>query len=122
MIQYNNYNYKFAKRMRKNMTPWELRLWGLCLRKLPLRFKRQHLLGTYIVDFYCAKAKLVVEIDGGQHYYDDDTQNKDAERDEFLKSQGLTILRFSDTHIHYFFESVCAEIYKAIEPYLNKEN
>ena len=63
------------------MTPLESKLWNLFLRRLPIRFKRQKLIGDYVVDFYCDKAKLVIEIDGGQHFEDVNHQ-KDNTRDK----------------------------------------
>ena len=57
-----------AKNLRKNMTNEERHLWYEFLRDYPLRFSRQKILGKYIVDFYCAKAKLVIEVDGSQHF------------------------------------------------------
>ena len=68
MIAYNKNNVSFAKEMRKNPTPWERRLWYDFLCKYPVRFQRQKAIGNYIADFYCARAKLVLELDGGEHY------------------------------------------------------
>ena len=76
-----------AKTLRKNMTKEEKHLWYDYLREYPIRFIRQKTIGKYIVDFYCAKAKLVIEVDGSQHYEDKGIE-KDALRTEFLKQYG----------------------------------
>ena len=68
MKSYNKENIPLAKNLRKNMTPWERKLWYEFLRNYPLRFQRQKAIGNYIADFYCAKAGLVIELDGGGHY------------------------------------------------------
>ena len=70
MKQYNKNNVPRARELRRNMTPWERKLWYLFLNKYPIRFQRQKLLGNYIADFYCSKASLVIELDGGGHYDD----------------------------------------------------
>ena len=76
MKPYRKENIPRAKELRKNMTPWERKLWYEFLRNYPLRFQRQKAIGDYIADFYCAKAGLVVELDGGGHY-----EAPQAERD-----------------------------------------
>ena len=68
MKDYNKDNIPLARVLRKNMTPWERRLWYDFLRNYPVRFQRQKAIGNYIADFYCAKARLVIELDGGGHY------------------------------------------------------
>ena len=68
MKEYNKVNIPLAKTLRKNMTPWERKLWYEFLRSYPIRFQRQKAIGNYIVDFYCAKVGLVIELDGGGHY------------------------------------------------------
>lgn len=100
--------------MRKEMTPLESKLWNLLLRRLPIRFKRQKLIGDYVVDFYCDKAKLVIEIDGGQHFEDVNHQ-KDNTRDKYLTSLGLKILRFDNHQMNCEFDAVCQKIYSEIE-------
>ena len=67
MKAYNKENISLAKALRKNMTPWERKLWYEFLRSYPLRFQRQKAIGNYIADFYCAKARLVLELGGGGH-------------------------------------------------------
>ena len=86
--------------LRKNMTDAEKALWSkLRMKQLKgLMFSRQKPLGGYIVDFYCHKAKLVIEVDGGQHFNDEAVEN-DKVRDEFMGSMGLTVLRFMNTDV-----------------------
>ena len=83
-----------AQSLRKTMTEEERKLWYLFLRTLPVRFLRQKVIDKYIVDFYCAEARLVIEIDGSQHY-EELGERKDKIRDEYLiQERGLEILRF----------------------------
>lgn len=98
-----------AQALRKNMTPEERHLWYDFLKPLPISFNRQKVIGRYIVDFYCASAKLVIEIDGSQHYEEAGIA-ADAERDSYLQSLGLTVLRYSNHDIHRRFDSICEDI------------
>ena len=98
-----------AKTLRKNMTKEEKHLWYDFLRTYPIRFLRQKILGIYIADFYCAEAKLVIEIDGSGHYTEEGKQY-DKERTRFLEEYGLTIIRISNTEIHKNFRGVCEHI------------
>lgn len=91
------------------MTEEERKLWYVFLKKLPVHFSRQKVLGNYIVDFYCASAKLVIELDGSQHYEDKGVK-ADAERDKYLNEIGFKVLRFSNKEINSDFENVCLEI------------
>jgi very-short-patch-repair endonuclease len=95
------------------MTEAEIVLWSqLRLKKLnDFRFYRQRIVGNYIVDFFCPTAKLVIEVDGGQHYTEEGIK-RDSDRDSYLKSLGLTILRFSDTDVLSNLEGV---IYRILE-------
>ncbi len=99
----------FARELRKNMTKEERHLWYDFLRSYPVKFLRQKILGRYIVDFYCAKAKLVIELDGSQHYEPDAVQ-MDLARTEFLQGYGLTVVRFSNYDINKNFRGVCEYI------------
>ena len=103
-----------AKQLRKGMTKEERHLWYDFLRDHPYRFVRQKVLGRYIADFYCAKAKLVIELDGSQHY-EDTSQDKDAVRTAFLEQYGLRVLRIPNNEIHRNFRGVCEYINAAIE-------
>jgi len=99
----------FAKQLRKESTKEERHLWYDFLRTYPVRFSRQKVLGKYIADFYSAEAKLVIELDGSQHY-DDEQIEKDAERTLFLQKYGLTVIRFSNREINSNFRGVCEYI------------
>lgn len=103
-----------AKALRREMTPQERHLWYDFLREHPVKFYKQRIIGPYIVDFYCASAKLVIEIDGSQHY-EEQGQLHDAERTAYLEALGLKVLRFSNADINRRFKSVCEAIHKAID-------
>jgi very-short-patch-repair endonuclease len=98
-----------ARHLRKEMTKEERHLWYDFLRKYPVRFTRQKVLGKYIADFYCAEAKLVIELDGSQHYQDHNME-KDAERTAFLAGYGLTVIRIPNNEIARNFRGVCEYI------------
>ena len=91
------------------MTKEERHLWYDFLKGLPVTVNRQKVIGHYIVDFYCAEAKLVIEIDGTQHY-EQDGKETDRERDTYLESIGLQVVRYSNRDINRSFEGVCADI------------
>ena len=99
-----------ARVLRENMTKEERHLWYDFLKQLPVMVHRQKIIGAYIVDFYVAEAKLVIELDGSQHY-DDEGQRKDAERDAFLQCQGLTVLRYANSDVNKSFQAVCQDIW-----------
>ena len=98
-----------ARALRKNMTKEERHLWYDFLSSYPVRFKRQQIVGRYIVDFYCPQARLVIELDGSQHY-EGDGPEKDAQRTAELEKQGLTVLRFLNYDIQTNFRGVCLTI------------
>ena len=98
-----------ARRLRREMTPHERKLWYLFLRKYPLKIYKQRIIGKFIVDFYCAPAKLVIELDGSQHY-EPQGVTYDSERSAFLTDLVLEILRFSNRDIDRDFDGVCAQI------------
>ena len=104
-----------ANELRKNMTKEERRLWFEFLADLPVRFKRQAILENYIVDFLCVKKRLIIELDGSQHYDDDKQIIKDRKRDLFFKEIGYKVLRYSNYEINSNFRGVCEDIYS----YLN---
>lgn len=106
MLKYNKNLIAYAKELRKNMTPWEIKLWNHFLRMYPIRFQRQKVIDNYIVDFYCAKAKLVIELDGGGHYAKEQMQY-DAQRTKALEQYNLKILRICNLDIDNNFDSVC---------------
>ena len=96
------------------MTPWERKLWYEFLRSYPVRFQRQKAIGDYIADFYCAKARLVIELDGGGHYTVEQIQ-KDEIRTKELEAMGLTVLRVCNTDIDRNFRGVCDTVDRAVE-------
>ena len=109
----------FAKQLRKEMTKEERHLWYDFLRTHPVRFSRQKVLGKYIADFYSAEAKLVIELDGSQHYEDNNVV-KDAERSAFLEGYGLTIIRIPNNEIARNFRGVCEYIDTAVRQSLSQ--
>ena len=108
-----------AKQLRKEMTKEERHLWYDFLRGYPIRFSRQKVLGKYIADFYSAKARLVIELDGSQHYENDNIP-KDTETTDFLKNYGLTAIRLPTTEIHQNFQGVCEYIDSAVKQSLSQ--
>ena len=98
-----------SKDLRKNMTPEEQHLWYDFLKTYPLQFNRQRVIGNYIVDFYCRKANLVIEIDGKQHYIPDGL-SYDKERTDYLNSIGIEVVRFLNKDVNDDFENVCSYI------------
>ena len=109
----------FAKKLRKDMTNEERHLWYDYLKDYPLRFTRQKVLGKYIADFYCAKANLVVELDGSQHY-EEVGQIKDEKRTAFLESYGLKVLRIPNNEVSSNFCGVCEYIDAAVKQSLSQ--
>ena len=98
-----------AQNLRKNPTKEEALIWNMFLKRYPMRFRRQYIIGNYIVDFYCHGAKLAVELDGSQHYEPIESE-KDRVRTAYLESQGVAVLRFSNLDVLRRFEDVCAVI------------
>ena len=99
-----------SKSLRKNMTKEERRLWYEFLKDLPITVHRQKVINNYIADFYCANAKIVVELDGSGHY-EPEQLLKDREKDAYFNSLGITVLRFSNLDVLKNFDGVCDEIY-----------
>ena len=108
----------FAKKLRREMTKEEKHLWYDFLRHYPVRFLRQKVLGKYIADFYCAQAKLVVELDGSQHYTDENMK-KDENRTADLEVLGLKVLRILNRDVNKNFEGVCQYIDEAVKQSLH---
>ena len=114
MKPYRESNVPLASKLRQNMTKYEKKLWFQYLRTCPVRFQRQKPIGRYIVDFYCAKAKLVIELDGSGHY--EETQKAyDKRRTAYLERMGLRELRYTNLQIAREFRGVCEDIYHHIE-------
>ena len=110
-----------AKSLRSNMTREECHLWYDFLRKHPARFSRQKVLGRYFADFYSAQAKLVIELDGSQHY-DEAAQLRDSERTAFLEGYDLKVLRFTNLDVNRNFDGVCSEIDHAAAQRIHHNN
>ncbi len=98
-----------ARNLRKAMTKEERHLWYDFLKEYPVRFRRQEIIGDYIADFYCSAAALVVELDGSQHY-EEEERERDLERTRYLESIGLTVIRFSNLDVLCNFRGVCEQI------------
>ncbi|MCH5300963.1 MAG: endonuclease domain-containing protein [Ruminococcus sp.] len=98
-----------AKNLRKSMTPQERHLWYDFLRNYSVKFRRQEIIGTYIVDFYSHKIKLAIELDGSQHYEENGLEY-DKKRTDFLSKLGVKVLRFSNLDINENFYGVCTYI------------
>lgn len=103
-----------AQNLRKQMTKEETHLWYQYLCRTKYRFRRQYVIGNYIVDFYCHQAKLVVELDGSQHCTPVEMEH-DKKRTAFLESQGLQVIRFSNLDVMRRFCDVCEAINQAME-------
>ena len=114
MKDYNKENIPLAKALRKNMTPWEQKLWYNFLRNYPVRFQRQKAIGNYIADFYCAKARLIIELDGGGHYTTEQ-KIKDEQRTNDLNTMNLTLARICNLDIDRNFRGVCAYIDRLVQ-------
>ena len=108
-----------ARKLRREMTPQERKLWYLFLRKYLIKIYKQRIIGSYIVDFYCASARLVIEIDGSQHYEDAGKQN-DYKRTAFLEKEGLMVIRYSNADINMRFDRVCESIHQYIQSCLHR--
>ena len=100
------------------MTPWERKLWYEFLRDYPLKFQRQKPIGNYIVDFYCFKAKLVIELDGSQHYIKSN-MIKDKIRTETLEKTDLTVIHIPNNEIDEKFYGVCEYIDTYVKNHIN---
>ena len=98
-----------ARSLRRNMTKEERHLWYDFLKELPVMVHRQKVVGPYIADFYIAQSKLVIEVDGSQHY-EEAGINADRQRDAYFRSHGLQVLRYSNREINQEFRDVCQDI------------
>ena len=108
-LDYNKKNITLAKILRKNATPQEKHLWYDFLSGYEVRCQRQKAIDNFIADFYCSKAKLVIEIDGSQHYTEEGTL-KDEFRTDVLKGYDLNVIRFTNRQIDKRFRDVCEYI------------
>jgi len=114
MLPYNRKMKPRAQEMRKNATPQENKLWYMFLRNHLCHFTRQKTLDNYIVDFLCRSKKLVIELDGSQHYTVDGLEY-DQIRTDLLECMGLHVIRFTNSEIDNYFNKVCAVIQKYID-------
>ena len=108
-LDYVRQNIPLARALRADMTPQERHLWYDGLRKFSVRFQRQKAIGPYIADFYCHRARLVVELDGSQHHTEE-ARAYDERRTAFLGTQGVEVLRFRNRTIDEFFDLALREI------------
>ena len=108
-----------AKNLRKNMTKEERHLWYDFLRTYSVKFTRQKVLGRYIVDFYSAEAKLIIELDGSQHY-EEDAIKKDTERTTYLRQYGLKVIRIPNNQVNQNFKGVCEYIDNEVKQSLSQ--
>ena len=110
---HNKENVPFAKELRKNMTKEEKHLWYDYLKPyrqtFGVAFTRQKVFGNYILDFYCPKAKLAIELDGSQHY-ESDAVFYDEKRTRYLTQHGIVVLRYTNRDIHARFKEICDDI------------
>lgn len=112
MLSYNKNLKHISRNLRKNMTDAEMLLWSKLRGKQlkGLQFYRQKIIGNYIADFYCPKAKLVIEVDGG-HHYSTEGREKDKRRDYYMRGMGIKVLRFSDTEVLAKIDAVLETIW-----------
>ena len=103
-----------ARSLRKNLTKEGRRLWYDFLSQSPVKFRRQQIIGNYIVDFYCHQKALVIELDGSQHY-EEEGKRADQRRDAYLHDLGLTVLRYSNLDVNHNFQGVGEDILKHLE-------
>ena len=112
MLRYKEGLKELSRQLRKNMTDAEKLVWSKIRGKQlkEFQFYRQKPIGNFIADFYCPKAKLVIELDGGQHY-SNEGKKKDEMRDSYMKSLGMTVLRFSDREVFEQLDAVMQKIW-----------
>ena len=110
-----------ARALRKNMTKEERHLWYDFLRDYPVRFLRQKVIDNYIVDFYCHKARLIIELDGSQHY-EKEGLLKDKIRTERIERRKLTVIRIPNNEVNENFEGVCEYIDLLVKETLGRGN
>lgn len=111
-------NIDFCRTLRKNQTDAELKLWYKLRNRqlLGVKFRRQFPIENYILDFYSPDIKLAIELDGGQHFSDDNVISKDVKRTVELEKNGIKVLRFTNTDILKNIDSVCEAIIQNLNP------
>ena len=112
---YNKDNIPIARKLRRDMTREERKLWYDCLRNLPIRFYRQKPIGNYIADFYCPKLHLVIELDGSQHYQDKGIAYDMSRSRELNRYKDIRVLRIPNNQINQNFNGVCEYIYGLVD-------
>ena len=120
-LDYNKKNIILAKNLRKNATTQENHLWYDFLSKYEIRFQRQKTIDNFIADFYCHKAKLVIEIDGSQHRTENGKE-KDEFRTSILEGHGLKVIRFTNRQIDDYFDAACNYIDSVVKQSLRENN
>ena len=118
-MKHNSKLTPYARQLRKNMTKEECELWYKYLRQYPYQFRRQVTVGIYILDFYCAAAKLAVELDGSQHYTEEGKQH-DTVRTRFLESLGIRVVRYPNSIVMKNLQGVCADIDRIVQERVEK--
>ena len=113
MRDYDKANISRARELRKNMTPWERKLWYEFLRSYPVRFQRQKAIDHYIVDFFCAQASIALELDGGGHYEAEQIE-RDNLRTRILARSGVQVVRICNMDINNHFREVCEMIVELV--------
>ena len=114
IYKYNKNLVSNAQELRKNMTEEEKHLWYDFLKKLPFTVNRQKNIGNYIVDFYIASKRAVIELDGSQHW-EAENREKDEKRNRELEALGITVLRYTNLELTKNFSGVCADILNRLE-------
>ena len=118
-VKYNGNNIQLAKNLRKNATFEEKHLWYDFLAEYRPRFQRQKTIGNFIADFYCHKAKIIIELDGSQHFTNLGMQ-KDFFRTQFFEGYDIEVIRFSNKQIRDNFSGVCEYIDKIIKEKMSR--
>ena len=118
-VQKNHSLLPTAKMLRRNMTPHERKLWYMFLQKYPVKIYKQRIIDSFIVDFYCASAKLVIELDGSQHFTKQGIEH-DKERSAMIQAYNLKVLRFTNYEIDTAFQNVCETIDEEIRARLKE--
>ena len=119
-VETNELFRKRAQKLRKNMTKEERHLWYDFLKTYPVQFKRQYPMGVYIVDFYCYQARLILELDGSQHY-EPEAVAYDQNRTAYLRQQGFEVMRISNRDVMTRFRSVCDAVDAAVKDRIRTE-
>ena len=120
-LEYNKRNIILAKNLRKNATPQENHLWYDFLSKYEIRFQRQKSIDNFIADFYCHEARLIIEIDGAQHYTNEGRQS-DEFRTETLENYNLKVIRFTNYQIDTNFRGVCEYIDIVVKAFIREKD